>query len=178
VWQDAPHLVTPSSVKLDAAKQYIEFEIERKNICAGNCVIAVRDASKNIMWSWHIWVTDHDMNNTIEVHNNSSVGGSVISDFMEVPLGFCDAETRIRDKRTFQLRVKQTETGGLTSTITFDQNAVSAADSTYEYGINAPYYQWGRKDPMLPSNGMGNTDKPYYDNQYPWLRISGYHNRA
>ena len=169
VWQDAPQLVTPSSVKLDAAKQYIEFEIERKNICAGNCVIAVRDASKTIMWSWHIWVTDHDINNTIEVHNNPSVGGSVISDFMEVPLGFCDAETRIRDKRTFQLKVTQTETGGLTSTITFDQNAVSAADSTYEYGVNAPYYQWGRKDPMLPSNGMGNIDKPYYDKQNSWI---------
>ena len=34
------------------------------------------------MWSWHIWVTDHNMNNTIEVHNNPSVGGSVISNFM------------------------------------------------------------------------------------------------
>ena len=174
VWQDAPHLVTPSSVKLDAAKHYIEFEIERKNICAGNCVIAVRDASYNIMWSWHIWVTDHDMNNTIEVHNNPSVGGSVISHFMEVPLGWCDAETRIRDKRTFKLKVTQTETGGATSTISFDQNGVSAADSTYEYGVNAPYYQWGRKDPMLPSNGMGNIDKPYYDNQSQWLRINSY----
>ena len=168
VWQDAPHLVTPSSVKLDAAKHYIEFEIERKNICAGNCVIAVRDASYNIMWSWHIWVTDHDMNNTIEVHNNPSVGGSVISHFMEVPLGWCDAETRIRDRRTFKLKVTQTETGGATSTISFAQNGVSAADSTYEYGVNAPYYQWGRKDPMLPSNGMGNIDKPYYDNQNLW----------
>ena len=174
VWQDAPHLVTPSSVKLDATKHYIEFEIERKNICAGNCVIAVRDASKTIMWSWHIWVTDHDINNTIEVHNNPSVGGSVISDFMEVPLGWCDAETRIRDKRTFKLKVTQTETGGATSTISFAQNGVSAADSTYEYGVNAPYYQWGRKDPMLPSNGMGNIDKPYYDNQNPWLRIGGF----
>ena len=178
VWQDAPHLVTPSSVKLDAAKHYIEFEIERKNICAGNCVIAVRDASYNIMWSWHIWVTDHDMNNTIEVHNNPSVGGSVISHFMEVPLGWCDAETRIRDRRTFKLKVTQTETGGATSTISFDQNGVSAADSTYEYGVNAPYYQWGRKDPMLPSNGMGNIDKPVYDNQSQWLRINSYASTA
>ena len=175
VWQDAPHLVTPSSVKLSSDKHSIEFEIEEKNICAGNCVIAVRDASNTIMWSWHIWVTDHSMTNTIEVHNKASVGGEVISNFMEVPLGWCDEEVRIRDKRTFQLRVRQTETGGVTSTISFDQ---FSADSTYEYGVNAPYYQWGRKDPMLPSNGMGNYDKPYYDNQSQWLIINSYASTA
>ena len=167
VWQDAPHLVTPSSVQLTSDKHSIQFTVERKNICAGNCVIAVRDKDQNIMWSWHIWVTDHNMNNTIEVHNNPSVGGSVISNFMEVPLGWCDAEIRVYDKRTFHLNVKQTESGSQSATTDIIQ---LSADSTYEYGVNAPYYQWGRKDPMLASNGMGNIDKPYYDNQYIFLR--------
>jgi len=171
VWQDAPHLVNPSSVKLSADKHNIEFQIEKKDICQGNSVIAVCDANGTIMWSWHIWVTDHDMNNTIEVHNNPSVGGSVISHFMEVPLGWCDEEIRVRDRRTFNFKVIQNEAGGKTSTIAFEQ---LSADSLYEYGNNAPYYQWGRKDPMLPSNGMGNYDKPYYDNQRAWQRISGY----
>jgi hypothetical protein len=27
---------------------------------------------------------------------------------------------------------------------------------------------------MLPSNGMGNVDKPFYDNQSQWLRIGGF----
>ena len=177
VWQDAPHLVNPSSVKLSADKHNIEFQIEKKNICQGNSVIAVCDANGTIMWSWHIWVTDHDMNNTIEVHNNPDVGGSVISHFMEVPLGWCDAEVRVRDRRTFNFKVIQNEAGGKTSTITFEQ---LSADSLYEYGNNAPYYQWGRKDPMLPSNGMGNIDKPYYDNQYtplyPIIYASNYSN--
>ena len=171
VWQDAPHLVNPSSVKLSSDKHNIEFQIEKKNICQGNSVIAVCDANGTIMWSWHIWVTDHDMDNTIEVHNNPDVGGSVISHFMEVPLGWCDAEVRVRDRRTFNFKVIQNEAGGKTSTITFEQ---LSADSLYEYGNNAPYYQWGRKDPMLPSNGMGNIDKPYYDNQRAWLRVNSY----
>ena len=175
VWQDAPHLVTPSSVQLTSDKHSIQFTIERKNICAGNCVIAVRDKDKNIMWSWQIWVTDHNPNNTIEVHNNPSVGGSVISNFMEIPLGWCDAEIRVYDKRTFHLNVKQTETGSQSASTNLIQ---LSADSTYEYGVNAPYYQWGRKDPMLASNGMGNIDKPYYDNQYTWQRISGYQSTA
>ena len=31
-----------------------------------------------------------------------------------------------------------------------------------EYGNNAPYFQWGRKDPMSPSTGMANANKPIY----------------
>ena len=31
-----------------------------------------------------------------------------------------------------------------------------------EYGNNAPYYQWGRKDPMPPSTGLANTSKSIY----------------
>ena len=168
VWQDAPHLITPSSVKLSSDNHSIEFQVEQKNICQGNSVIAVCDANGTIMWSWHIWVTDHDMTNTIEVHNNPSAGGSVISHFMEVPLGWCDAEVRVRDKRTLKFKVMQSEVGGLTSTTTIEQ---LSADSLYEYGNNATYYQWGRKDPMLPSDGMGNTDKPFYDKQRDWQRI-------
>src|SRR5574344_618954 len=160
VWQDAPHLVTPASIKLTDSNTFIQFTVERKNICAGNCVIAVRDKDQNIMWSWHIWVTDHDMTNTIPVTNQDGI----VSKFMEVPLGWCDEEVRVYDKRTFHLTVKQSETGGQSATADILQ---LSADSTYEYGVNAPYYQWGRKDPFLPSNGMGNIDKPYYDNQYP-----------
>ena len=162
VWQDAPHLVNPSSVKLSSDKHSIEFQVRKEDICQGNSVIAVCDANGTIMWSWHIWVTDHSMTNTIEVHNNPSVGGSVISHFMEVPLGYCDAEVRVRDERTFNFKVTQTETGGKDATISFSQ---LSADSLYTYGNNAPYYQWGRKDPMLPSDGTGNVDKPFYDKQ-------------
>ena len=163
VWQDAPHLVTPSSVQLTSDKHSIQFTVERKNICAGNCVIAVRDKNKNIMWSWHIWVTDHSMTHTYEVHNTTSSGGNVVSNFMEVPLGFCDDEVRVYDPRTFHLTLKQKEVGGQTASVIMLQ---LTSDSTYTYGVNAPYYQWGRKDPFLPSNGMGDVDKPYYDNSY------------
>ena len=118
------------------------------------------------MWSWHIWVTDHNMSNTIAVKNHDGY----TSNFMEVPLGWCDAEVRVYDKRTFHLNVNQSETGGQTASADIIQ---LSNDSTYEYGVNAPYYQWGRKDPFLPSNGMGNVDKPYYDNQYRFTITSG-----
>ena len=163
VWQDAPQLVTSSSVKLSSDMHSIEFDVDRNNICQGNCLIAVRDKNQNIMWSWHIWVTDHDIFHTHEVHNNPSSGGQLVSNFMEVPLGWCDPDVRVGDSyRNFHLTINQTEIGGQTAKV-----SISQLGGNYTYGINATYYQWGRKDPFLPGNGMGNTDKPYYNNQYP-----------
>lgn len=162
VWQDAPHLITPSSLKLSSDKHSIEFDIGRDNICQGNSVIAVRDKDGNIMWSWHIWVTDYALTKTYEVYNDPNNGGSVISHFMEVPLGYCDAEVRVGGEfRKFYITFKQIGNEGSTGSFSTPQNV-----EDYTYGPNAPYYQWGRKDPRLPSNGMGNYDKPYYDNQY------------
>ena len=165
VWQDAPQLVTPSSVKLDDDKHYIEFEIERNNICEGNCLLAVRDVNNNIMWSWHIWVTDHDMEKTVEVHNYPADGGALTSYFMDIPLGYCSPDMRVYDSYKIHIKVKQTETGGKTAACDFYQ---TSADSLYEYGRNCLFYQWGRKDPMIGSNGMGNYRKPYYDSEYTW----------
>lgn len=170
VWQDAPQLVTPSSVKLSSDKHSIEFDVDKNNICQGNCLIAVRDKDQNIMWSWHIWVTDHVMTHTYEVHNNPNVGGSVISKFMEVPLGWCDPEVRVADPyRTFHLTIKQTDASGQTGNVSFSQ-----ISPNYTYGNNAPFYQWGRKDPFISGDGMGSNDKPTYDKQYPvFSRQSG-----
>lgn len=163
VWQDAPQLVTPSSVKLSSDMHSIEFDVDRNNICQGNCLIAVRDKDQNIMWSWHIWVTDHDMTHTYEVQNNPSSGGAVTSKFMEVPLGWCDAEVRSADVyRNFHLTIKQTDDSGKTGEVTFSQVA-----NDYTYGNNVTFYQWGRKAPLLPSDGMGGADKPVYYKQYP-----------
>ena len=57
---------------------------------------------------------------------------------------------------TIYLHVKQTE-GTETANVSFDLGA-----ATMEYGNNAPYFQWGRKDPLPPSTGLTNANKPIY----------------
>ena len=57
---------------------------------------------------------------------------------------------------TIYLHVKQTE-GNETASVSFDLGA-----ATMEYGNNAPYYHWGRKDPMPPSTGLNNNNKLIY----------------
>ena len=57
---------------------------------------------------------------------------------------------------TIYLHVKQTE-GTETANASFDLGA-----ATMNYGNNAPYFQWGRKDPIVPSTGLTNANKPIY----------------
>lgn len=63
VWQDAQNLIS-NNIALCDGKTYISFEITKANIQQGNAVIAVKDGSDNIMWSWHIWVTNKNVYET------------------------------------------------------------------------------------------------------------------
>ena len=51
IWQDRTELITDVSVSAD----YLNFTVG--TFGAGNAVIAVKDVSGTIMWSWHIWAT-------------------------------------------------------------------------------------------------------------------------
>ena len=54
------------------------------------------------------------------------------------------------------------QAGGKSASLTFKSNGeVLNSDYDIKNGNN-PYYQWGRKDPMLPGNGIGDTDKTCY----------------
>lgn len=57
LWQDAPDLVT--DVHYDANTKTIRFRVPKETLTQGNAVIAVRNASKTILWSWHIWATHY-----------------------------------------------------------------------------------------------------------------------
>ena len=60
------------------------------------------------------------------------------------------------------------QAGGKTADLTFSQKQeVLNTDYDIKNGNN-PYYQWGRKDPMLPGNGIGDADKTCFttDIQY------------
>ena len=54
------------------------------------------------------------------------------------------------------------QAGGKTADLTF-QSSGEVLNNDYDLkNGNNPYYQWGRKDPMLPGNGIGDTDKTCY----------------
>ena len=168
VWQDAPKLITPSSVSLTSDHKNLQFTINRDNICEGNAVVAVRDANENILWSWHIWVSAIDVcNDSLITYKNHDTDYPVSCQLMYLPLGFCHPENRNCAERHIKLKIMQQEAGGDTAYIDVVQQA-----GTMDLGYTATYYQWGRKDPMLPTTGAVARDKPYFDATYKYEKKS------
>lgn len=150
VWQDAPNLVT--DIKYNGTGNgNISFKIDKNTIREGNAVIAIKDGSNQTLWSWHIWVTDENISNTIEVTNFQGNKYKLMS----ANLGWCNGYTTTYAERS--CKVKFT-VGKASQTITVKQVSNSITVSG-----NNPYYQWGRKDPFLPSDGLDNTNKTWYD---------------
>jgi hypothetical protein len=157
LWQDAPGLI--SNVQYNNSQMqlfvnpenYISFQVYARTIRQGNAVIAIKDAGDNVLWSWHIWVTDENIGQTIEVTNHQSQKYK----FMPVNLGWCDGRTETYAERSCKVRFTA---GDASKEVIIKQ--VSASITT---GGNHPYYEWGRKDPFPPSNGLANTNKIWYD---------------
>ena len=152
VWQDEENLVT--NVALASDGHSLTFEVGSATIKQGNAIVAVRDASNRIMWSWHIWVTDFvpGLPPTVTSHYNPAEvqRDKVVTSnrglkytFMGVNIGWCDGGITTYDARSVKVRFKQTKTGA-TQIITIAQDA----GETKECG-NCSYFQFGRKDPML-----------------------------
>ena len=159
IWQDSDKLI--SDIKYDAASKYVSFEVKQATIHNGNAIIAVRDNSNTILWSWHIWVTEEDLT-PVEITNQQKVNYNILP----VNLGWCGLGNATEyAQREVKVRIKQTE-GNKTADLTLNQTGhLIESDRT---NGNCTFYQWGRKDPMLPGNGKGDTDKSCYttDNQY------------
>lgn len=149
IWQDAKYLIT--SVSYNKSTQMVNFTVG-PNLQQGNAIIAVKQDT-TVLWSWHIWITDRDMDVTVPT---TAKDGSVAK-FMQVPLGWCDASTGV-SPRALTLSLKQNNSGYTASCITSQQGANAV-------GGNAPFYSWGRKDPICPStrNTQSGSTRYYID---------------
>lgn len=159
VWQDEKDLIT--NVALAAGGRSLTFEVSKETIQQGNAIVAVRDASNRIMWSWHIWVTDYKLGDDIKTVTNYQ---NVQYRMLPVNLGWCDSGTRIYDARSVKVRFTQTDTG-LTQVITLNQT-----ERRIKAEGNNPYFQFGRKDPMLPviTYDNGFVMDVCYSDDYPF----------
>ena len=164
--QDALNLVT--DVKYNpAGNGTITFKVDQSTIRQGNALIAIKDATDQIIWSWHIWVTGEDLNKVIQVSNAANKPYS----FMPVVLGWCDERTTTYQARSCKVKFTAGEN---TKEITIVQK-----ENEITFGDNHPYYQWGRKDPFLPSNGYQNLQNQIARNESKrWFGPDGLHTTA
>lgn len=206
VWQDEPCLVT--EVELNDLNDYITFRVREDCICEGNAIIAVKDANGDIMWSWHIWVSDGrnyydngsgsfgyypsetDPNTFVTRPHESRRPNSKWVDYdytaatespapgsyteslfymMPAHIGHCDGESKNYPERSLTLRFKQYEADDVEYAGTLDapKEFVFTQDEGYVSTVdNIPYYQYGRKDPMLPTMTGTGDDKYHYFNDW------------
>lgn len=168
VWQDAENLV--ADVALTDGGHNITFRVDAATIRQGNAVIAVRDASGTIMWSWHIWVTDYvprleptaDFYDPTVTQRDKVVTNHEGKQFVMMPVnvGWCDGVTSVWSPRSVLLRFTQIDTGK-TIFFTIRQNGHTKLQPG-----NATYYQFGRKDPMLPADKDGNNKNYWSGGNY------------
>ena len=180
VWQDRQNLVT--NVALSSDRHSLVFEVPATSIGQGNAVVAVRNSDNQIMWSWHIWVTDYKLGADLETVTAKYMynGRSKTKDFSMLPvnLGWCYRDDAMfYEERSAKVRFTQAETKA--------EQIIEITQTpwTDHTGGNSPYYQWGRKDPVLPWSGtdvitdmeaynQGESGSPAYTNK-TWYDASG-----
>lgn len=139
VWQDSENLVTDIQYNPGTNGGNISFQVKQESIHQGNAVIAIKDVADNVLWSWHIWVTDEDINKTIAITNFDNKN----FDVMSVNLGYCNGP--LMDYAERGCLVKFTAGTEVRGPFEIKQ------DKGQEQKLgNNTYYQWGRKDPILP----------------------------
>lgn len=161
--QDALNLVT--DVKYNQEGQgTIRFKVDKNTIRQGNAIIAIKDATNQIIWSWHIWVTGTDLNQVIQVKNAANKTYS----FMPAVLGWCDERTTTYEARSCKVKFTAGEKN--------EEITIVQKENKITFGDNHPYYQWGRKDPFLPSNGYQNMVGTLIKNENKrWFGPDGLH---
>lgn len=172
LWQDSPDLVTDVKYSSDG---WVSFRVPEETINQGNAVIAVRKG-EDILWSWHIWVTHRQWNSSSCVQLSDENKNENGKPFIIVPcnLGYCEPHEEDAEREVLMRFVatsipvgddgvilkKQITIEGVPwqstesekgAVIAFTQPKIVASAA----GDNT-YYQWGRKDPMLP--GIHNSD--------------------
>ena len=177
VWQDVTNadmqILLDDDISVDA--DYVYFEIKSERIRPGNILLAARQ-NGTIVWSWHIWVTEKDLT----PHHIKDKQG-LPHYMMDYNLGWTDkvsAHGWHWNDWPFYVRVIQTDASGniLNSTNPQNVDATGAADvfCVTQFGESISvdanigsntFYQWGRKDPLLPA-ANSNTNKRVYSAKY------------
>lgn len=172
LWQDSKGLI--KNVTLDG--DYVKFEVtsEFADLVEGNALIAVTDGT-NILWSWHIWITevteDQNINSTDSPSGNVYAGQTMAATIIgkkvvenSLPnvtdakiaafLGLCDLSVSPKE-----IKIEFVQEGTeATEIVTLKQKGL--------FDMNAPFYQYGRKDPLKTQKGINGDDRSVFKSLY------------
>ena len=134
---------------------YVMFEVKADALTQGNAVLAISNGT-DIIWSWHIWVTDEDLT-PIAVKNHD---GTFNGDMLPVNLGWVAADVTTKatgyPEKTLSVRFVQKKGDKVLNIVEKAPVRRQYVSSTeFSYSGYSPYWQWGRKDPFVRANADG-----------------------
>lgn len=146
VWQDSPGLI--QNLRLSTDHKNIVFDVPASTIRQGNALISVT-ADGQVLWSWHIWVTDYVLSSTnvLTIQNYTNYDRNILP----LNLGWID-ETSGVQSRSARLYIYQGKTGKTWYTELTQNGATELNEDGY-----SPIWQWGCPIPRM------RPDKPYCD---------------
>ena len=161
-------------LQMDNGAAYMFFKVPQHSIQPGNNLIALKKGN-DIVWSWHIWVTDQPLEATGD-HDRYL---STLIGWIPISLQGGNNGMDVYPARSEQLKIVQVSGNqkipeGKEAIIFVSQpgNMIQKlkTDRIYKYGRGV-YFQYGRKDPMFPAqstredNSPGNVTQRIYDRE-------------
>lgn len=143
LWTDNANIATQLGVDLDKVNGLLT--VKSSGTAAGNAVVALYNnataGSGEILWSWHIWVTDYapdgSVNYGLGANSTRDVTGGQVhtygTQFMAKNPGKVIMDRNLGATKAYY-------------------KAPAAGDATAEQCFGM-FYQWGRKDPLPPAKG-------------------------
>lgn len=142
VWEGQLNLVR--NIRLSDDGKSIIFDVPAASIRQGNALIALRDRSGEIMWSWQIWVTDYVAGNGLQTFSHNGTPFEIMPLDLGRIFGGDDIDFPLS---TASLRLTQHPADGsegMTAIIKITQDGKHVHTPDCQ-----SFYQWGRKDPMI-----------------------------
>lgn len=143
VWEDRIGLLR--DVELTSDRKGISFEVPKDFIRQGNALVAVKDKDGTVLWSWQIWITDYNPEDSyVNVKTDKGVRRMYAKSIGAVRGGdelcFPESDAYVRFSQV------NVPAGTAPRTFTVKLHQEGLLNTTVDYNT---YYQWGRKDPII-----------------------------
>ncbi|WP_455099185.1 fimbrillin family protein [Prevotella histicola] len=147
IWSDVSGIVSNATVTGSGQSSFLEFTVNKNQLVNGNAVIAVKNASGTVMWSWHLWFTPKSSLDKIAM---TSAGKTY--NFTADNLGWKYTSWWGGTKdRTVVVKLEQQAEFGPKKEATVTLTQKKGKDERIGYGN---IYQWGRKDPIPGTDAL------------------------
>lgn len=134
-WKLAPMEGGSSAISYYGGCYWLHFHISATNMAQGLVLLSVTDETDLVMWSYLVWVT---------------------ADAEGVNLGWVEkgiAHENVYDAATAFVRLEQQKIGG--KVLIVEANRPQHSEIALEHDGYCPYFQFGRKDPLMPGTPDG-----------------------